>query len=240
MIYIQSNERNPIPHHFDCACAMYGAMDIGQDYRLTQYMEVESGKFDNLIKKSLFVGSVEFMKAVFNRVGLTDVRLPENSNRQHTIQKLGDVKKAVKEGQEMFIKPIDIKLFTGFVINQMQYPSISNLPDDTLVMTYEQFNSKILSEWRCYVYYNKVVDIRNYSGDMYETPMKEYLDYIVNKNKGNFPSVYTIDVGILEWQKEHVVIEYNDMWAIGNYGIPNDLYVRMLRERYFEIMKTIK
>jgi len=28
------------------------------------------------------------------------------------------------------------------------------------------------------------------------------------------------------------------MWAIGNYGIPNDLYVRILKERYFDIMRN--
>lgn len=238
MIYIQSDERKPIPHHFDCACAMYGAMDIGQDYRLTQYMEVESGKFDNIIKKSLFVGSVEFMKAVFNRVGKQNVRLPENSNRDYVIKKLGEVKKSARGGEKMFIKPIDIKLFTGFVIDEMVHTSIADLSDDTEVMVYEPFNSEILSEWRCYVHFDKVVDIRNYSGDIYETPMKEYLDYIVGNNKGKFPNTYVIDVGILEWQKEHVVIEYNDMWGIGNYGIPNDLYVRMLKERYFDIMRN--
>lgn len=238
MIYIQSNERLPIPHHFDCACAMYGAMDLNQDYRLTKYMEVESGKFDNLIKTSLFVGSVEFMKAVFNRVGKTNIRLPENSNRPFDVTTLGVVKSRSKSGEKLFIKPFDIKLFTGFVIDQMQYTSISNLPDETEVMVYEPFNSKILSEWRCYVYYDKVVDMRNYSGDIYQTPMKEYLDYIIGKNKGIFPNTYVIDVGILEWQKEHVVIEYNDMWAIGNYGVPNDLYIRMLKERYFGIMRN--
>lgn len=238
MIYIQSDERKPIPHHFDCACAMYGTMDLALDYRLTTFNEVESGKFDNLIKKSLFVGSVEFMKEVFNRVGKTNVRLPENSNRTYTTQKLGDVKKAAKQGEKLFIKPFDIKLFTGFVIDEMEYTSIGNIPDETEVMVYEPFNSPILSEWRCYVHFDKVVDIRNYSGDIYETPMKEYLDYIVGKNKGKFPNTYVIDVGILEWQKEHVVIEYNDMWAIGNYGVPNDLYVRMLKERYFDIMRN--
>lgn len=237
MVYIQSNE-NGLPHHFDCACAMYGAMDLGLDFKLVQYSDVESGKFDQLIKKHLFVGSVEFMKSVFNRVGKTNVRLPENSNRVHTVQRLGDVKKAAKDGQKMFIKPFDIKLFTGFVIDEMQYTSIAGIPDEIEVMVYEPFSSPIKSEWRCYVHINKVVDIRNYSGDIYETPIKDYLDYIVSKNSGNFPNTYTIDVGILEWQKEHVVIEYNDMWAIGNYGIPNDLYVRMLRERYFDIIRN--
>jgi hypothetical protein len=28
------------------------------------------------------------------------------------------------------------------------------------------------------------------------------------------------------------------MWAIGNYGIPNDLYLRLLRDRYFEIIRS--
>jgi hypothetical protein len=37
---------------------------------------------------------------------------------------------------------------------------------------------------------------------------------------------------------KNVIIEFNDMYAIGNYGVPNDLYVRMLRTRYFEIIRS--
>ena len=62
------------------------------------------------------------------------------------------------------------------------------------------------------------------------------------KLKG-FPSTFTIDMAIY---KKHpkirlkTVVEFNDMWAIGNYGISNDLYVRMLKERYFDIIKNKK
>ena len=31
-------------------------------------------------------------------------------------------------------------------------------------------------------------------------------------------------------------ISSNDMWAIGNYGIPNDIYLRVLKDRYFQIV----
>lgn len=237
MIYIQSNERTPIPHHFDCACAMYGAMDLGQDYRLTYYMEVESGKFDNNIKKSLFVGSVEFMKVVFNRVGLKDIRLPENSNRSYQIMSLGDIKTKAKLGEKFFIKPIDIKLFTGFVIDQMDYTSIKNIPNDTNVMVYEPFKHSIQSEWRCYIHNHNLVYIANYSGDCFVNVDISYLTNIIRLNKNTFPCAYTIDIGILS-NGDNVVIEYNDMWAIGNYGIPNNLYTRMLRDRYFQIIKT--
>jgi len=46
-------------------------------------------------------------------------------------------------------------------------------------------------------------------------------------------------VGSVEFMLENgevVVIEYNDMWAIGNYGIDNSTYFHLLRKRYFEII----
>jgi hypothetical protein len=55
---------------------------------------------------------------------------------------------------------------------------------------------------------------------------------------------YTIDVGILSSipfgssERENVIIEFNDMWAIGNYGMENKRYLRMLVDRYFEIIKS--
>ena len=69
MIYIQSNKEKTLPHHFDCACALYGALDSAMDYRLTTFEEVAAGKFNALIKNNLFVGSVEFMREVFKNVG---------------------------------------------------------------------------------------------------------------------------------------------------------------------------
>ena len=234
MIYLQKDKYKDIPHHFDVACAMYGAMDLGLEYRLIRYEDIAA----NLITpNNLFVGSVEFMKAVFNRIGLNDVRLPENSNREYKVERLDVVKQMAKDGVKMFIKPFDIKLFTGFVIDKMQYTSISNIPDDTLVMVYKPFEYPIESEWRCYIHNNKVEYISNYSGDFYVSIDSPYLDNVINQNKGKFPVAYTIDIGVLS-NGENVVIEYNDMWAIGNYGVPNDVYVRMLRDRYFEIIKN--
>ena len=44
MIYIQKRDNEGIPHHFDCACAMYGAIDLGLDYTLVSFEEVKNGK----------------------------------------------------------------------------------------------------------------------------------------------------------------------------------------------------
>lgn len=135
MIYIQSNNERTRPHHFDVACAMFGAIETGQDYRLTTFEEVQSGKFNLLIKNNLFIGSVEFMKEVFSKVGKEDVRVSKNSNRECQVMTLGEAKNLAKS-KNIFIKPFDIKLFTGFVLDQMIHTSISNIPDDIMVMVY--------------------------------------------------------------------------------------------------------
>ncbi len=235
MIYIQSNTEKTLPHHFDCACALYGAIDSNINYKLITYTDLITGKFDNLIKTNLFVGSVEFMREVFNRIGLIDVRLPLNSNRQFEILTLEEAHNKVKTGSTIFIKPLEIKLFTGLILDGIEYSCLKGLPNDTKVLCYEPFKSKIESEWRIYVYNHKVVDSRNYSGDCFVNPNYRYITNVVNTNKVIFPSTYTIDVGIL-FSEENVVIEYNDMWAIGNYGMPNDLYLSLLKSRYFEII----
>lgn len=247
MIYIQSNKERTLPHHFDAACAMYGAMDSALDYRLTPFEEVVSGKLDGLIRKNVFVGSVEFMREVFKRVGLNDVRLPMNSNRPCEIITLGEAHKRVAGGEKLFIKPVEIKLFTGLVLDGCIYSCLKNLPDDTKVMAYEPFKYPVVSEWRLYVHNGKIVDSRNYSGDFTLHPSYAYANSVIRElapvnpdapSKFKFPCAYTIDIGILKPHEENVVVELNDLWAIGNYGMPNDLYLRLLTDRYFEIMKT--
>jgi hypothetical protein len=235
MIYIQSNDERTLAHHFDCSCALYGAIENGLNYRLTTFDEVQSGKFDLLIRNNLFVGSTEFMREVFKRVGLNDVRVPRNSNRIHRVDTLGEIKKSAQLGNKHFIKPMDIKLFTGFVIDQMQYTSIQGLPDDTPVMVYDVFEEPLDSEWRVYINNHRMADSRNYSGDFTIQPNYDYVQSIIEENKKDFPASYTMDIGILS-TGENVVVEFNDMWAIGNYGIDNTLYLRLLKSRYFEVM----
>lgn len=248
MIHIQSDRDRTRPHHFDASCAMWGAIESGLDYRLTSFEEVQSGKFDAHIRANLFVGSVEFMREVFKRIGLSDVRLPANSDRPHETITLGEAKKRVATGEKIFIKPFEIKLFTGFVLDQCKYTCLNNIPDDTKIMAYKPFETKILSEWRIYIHNHKIIDARNYAGDFKVTPFYYWIENRIFDNKETFPISYTIDVGILDYHPEkkiylimserNVIVEYNSGYgAIGNYGMPNDMYLQFLTDGYFEIVK---
>lgn len=232
MIYLQSDINKKIPYNFEVACALYGAKDLNRQYKFVTYEEVISGKVDHLIKGNLFVGTVEFMNSVFSRIGLTNVKLPKNSNRKSEIKKLGEVKDKIN----IFIKPLKLKLFTGFVLDGCKWSILDDIPDDTEVLVYEAFKSKIITEWRVYIDRGKIIDSHCYSGDFKVVPDYNFVEDIILENKAlNFPSTYIIDVGVLE-SSENVIIEYNDAWAIGNYGLNNIDYLRMLGNRYFDIV----
>lgn len=233
MIYLQKNPDENIPSLFDTACAMYGAIDEGLSYKLITYDDVKNGKYDLLIRKNLFVGSVEFMQMVFSRVGLEDVRLPMNSNRKSITMKLNEAKSLIN----VFIKPKHIKLFTGLVLDGCSYPILNTFDGETEVLVYDVIHPNIVSEWRVYVNKNKILDSHFYSGELTIHPDYTYVLDVINKNKEyDFPDTYVIDIGIL-LDNKNIVIEYNDMWAIGNYGMPNYLYLMCLKERYFQIVK---
>jgi hypothetical protein len=247
MIYIQSNSERTLPHHFDAACALYGAMDTAQDYRLTTFEEVESGKYDKLIPLNLFVGSVEFMREVFKRVGKTPQPII-NSDRKHWVASLDDVRQFVENGDTWFIKPFQQKLFSGLVVDKYSISSLKEFSDDLQVMVYDVL-PKIVSEWRVYVLNNKIEDIRNYGGNFMVFPDIDFIKYKIKNHYQDLPFTYVMDVGVClnddpysttpnSDKTKNVIIEFNDMYAIGNYGVPNDLYVRMLRTRYFEIIRS--
>jgi hypothetical protein len=242
MVYIQSDSERKLPHHFDAACAMYGAIESCLNYRLTSFEEVQSGKFDNLIRSSHFVGSVEFMREVFTRVNKIPQPILNNDSQYHTFT-LEELRDRVLDGNEKwFVKPFQQKLFSGLVVDKYSISSLREFPDDLNVMVYNVVDG-IKSEWRIYVMNNKIQDSRNYSGDFKISPDYETVENKIKCLKDQLPSVYTMDVGVYEdiyssIRQRTFIVEFNDMYAIGNYGVENTLYLRMLKERYFEIIKN--
>jgi len=254
MIYIQSNDAQTLPHHGDAASALYGAMDLGLDYKLISYNNIKwddnvefygGGKGpefkinSQILKTNIFIGSTEFMQAVWKVAG-KNPKLPMNSNREHVDLTLEQVRKDIEKGIVWFVKPYQNKLFSGLVVDKYSISSLREFKDDLHVMGYKPL-PPILAEWRIYIHNNKIVDIKNYSGNFKLEPNWTYIESELKKQNAlhYFPCAYTMDIGKYGSLIDHwTIIEFNDFWAIGNYGIPNDLYVRMLRDRYFEIIRN--
>jgi len=53
------------------------------------------------------------------------------------------------------------------------------------------------------------------------------------------PIAYSIDVGILE-SGETILVECNDGFALGNYGVPARRYAEMHRDRWYQMVNELK
>ena len=131
----------------------------------------------------------------------------------------------------MFVKPVQTKLFDGALISKAEHLSYLRL-ENCDVLVCEPID--IVSEHRVYVHNGKAVYSCNYSGDFRISPDFNYVDKLIEAYNDQ-PIAYTVDVAILK-DGSMTVIEFNDFWSIGSYGLYCLNYAQMLLDRYCEIV----
>jgi hypothetical protein len=153
-----------------------------------------------------------------------------------------------------FIKPVQTKLFTGFVYDKSkdyseevtgsflheEYALFNALPKDTLVYCSEIID--IESEWRFYIQGGKISGIARYDDSEIEnvpTPPMELIKSMVDAFVGA-PVCYTIDIA-MKPDGEVVLMECNDAWAIGLYDkcMTSAEYYDFLKSRWSQILSQL-
>lgn len=193
-----------------------------------------------LSKSDIFVGSVDFMKAVFNKIG---VFIPKPINIPKELSKFAgrEISEGILENLKFpcFIKPLEeLKLFTGFVIKSTKdlnllYPEIKS---DTKLLISEIVNFE--SEYRCFVYKGEWIDMKCYFGDFRKFPNVDIIQSAIN-SYSNSPIAYAIDFGVTD-KGETKLIEVNDFYSCGTYGFFGETYIMMIRDRFREIVNKNK
>jgi ATP-grasp domain, R2K clade family 3 len=136
----------------------------------------------------------------------------------------------------IFIKPKDeTKKFTGKVVQE--YRDFIGLVDNnhpTIIWCSEI--THFITEWRCYVRYGKILDIRQYKG-----AWDSKIDVSVVKNAINdfitAPSAYALDFGIDE-NGSMKLVEVNDGYSLGSYGMNSINYAKILSARWAQMTNT--
>jgi len=135
----------------------------------------------------------------------------------------------------IFIKPHDqLKLFPSGVIkheSSKRNGVIPQIPLDTLVEVCDFMDMQ--SEYRVFVRRGKIVGIKHYQGDFKMFPNTILMDKIISEY-GSAPIGYTIDFAITD-NFDTVLVECNDGWSIGPYGLEPDEYIKLLIDRWIEI-----
>lgn len=240
-IYIQSFNRFPIS---DWALSAYmGWKNTGVDIIFFEDIEeVPASKWH------IVVADIESTNKYFERLGLPpkmSLNIPECLEKytgrkiRHSI--MGEVRHAASiepdKNFPIFIKPDGkSKEFIGGVIKDKSLLDFhfKHILDETPVLLSEVVN--FVTEYRAYICQGEVLGLYWYSGDFFKFPDVEIIKRAVPDYK-DAPAGYSMDFGVLD-DGRTVLVECNDGWSLGNYGLEPSKYCRLLSRRWIELMKS--
>lgn len=197
--------------------------------------------------QTLVVGDNPTMMNVFKRLGINWMNdsYPESLRKylkrsvwESSIRKLV-MESHHKDVSNVFVKPKSkAKLFTGFVINSsLDLFRLDGIAKDTDLYCSSVVNW--LSEYRVFVIKSKIVGIKHYDGDeRLKLNIEVVESAITDFEKSNQRTdAYGIDFGILD-DGTTALIEWNDGFALGSYGLEKEIYTELILARWEEILKT--
>jgi hypothetical protein len=133
----------------------------------------------------------------------------------------------------VFIKPYEeSKTFTGVLVTASRHVlRTAGLPSETKVWASSPV--RFVSEYRCFVQRGEVVGCRFYKGDTLVFPDAGVIRAMVAA-WATSPAAYCLDVGVLD-DGRTALVEVNDGYAAGDYGLDSLIYARWLEARWCEL-----
>jgi hypothetical protein len=221
----------------DCAIAYCGLEELDADVTIKNNWLVLSDK--NFRYYTVCIGGVTSCRSALYKMGVKDYDIPcypkelkVFMNREVEEIYLKDLLKNINKSKPRFIKPVKPKRFSAFATpNKKALDALYPVDPDESVYSVEVV--KFCSEWRAYIKNGEIVKICNYSGNPLVFPNIYIIKTMISAWKG--PCCYAIDVGVIGGETR--LVEVNDFYSIGNYGLEPTEYVEMLILRWGELTK---
>jgi len=139
----------------------------------------------------------------------------------------------------VFVKPRDsAKKFTGCVLNSLS---------DRYLLKGASLHTPVwcaetvhwLSEYRVFVVNSRIAGIRHYWGDEQISIHLPEVEEAIGRLEASPERTngYGIDFGVLQ-NGETALIEWNDGYSLGSYGLEDELYTELIIARWEEMMLT--
>lgn len=142
--------------------------------------------------------------------------------------------------EHWFIKPKDDhKLFPGKIWDGSKTTRLllGHVGNDIKLWCSKVIDIK--SEYRVFVCDNEILDCHKYKGDWSLAPNQKIVENMVQEMKPIAHRAYCLDVGI-DSSEQTILIEVNDGYAFGAYGLRPELYMKMISTRWEEFCESIK
>ncbi len=135
----------------------------------------------------------------------------------------------------VFVKPIRRKSFKGRVIRSAtDLIGCGATNGDQEIYVSEILN--FVSEYRVFVRYGEILDVRHYTGDWSIFPDAETIANCVKEYKEGI-NTYAIDFGVTDKGTTNL-IEVNVSGVIGSYGLDPNMYAKFMSARWSELTET--
>lgn len=193
--------------------------------------------------EDICIGSVDATMKFFNLCG---VRVPKyigypDSLKEFLGRDIIDMAfSELGDNYPYFIKPYeDVKLFTGDVLESGKDKDFLRIFYDITenLRVYKSEYISFISEYRVFVSRGEIRGIKHYRGDFTKFININIVDKMVSVYNDGCPSAYTLDVGLTS-DGRTLLVEVNDMWAIGSYGLDGKTYALLCERRMKEILKN--
>lgn len=135
----------------------------------------------------------------------------------------------------IFIKSVDQKVLTGKVITSTKDLVGLSFQDNDI----DIYRSPVVdfkSEYRVFVRYGQILDVKHYWGNSLVFPDSKVIQRAIG-DYTSAPDAYGIDFGVTSDGKT-LLIEVNDAWALGCYGLESHLYAKFLLTRWAQLTNT--
>lgn len=261
-IYIQKQGGN---YQFDgCYAAHEGAEHRGMKVIFfDDIMEVPARRYKSYTSDGnlMVVACVEDTVKYFERLGIPE---PQAINVPQFLIDKGYIKRKLsymtlnefmeyEPNMPMFVKPLyKVKAFpSGVNTKRNMLPALLNdYKGDWNIPVLVSEVVNMISEYRVYVSKKRgIIGMKHYQGDEFVFPDVKTLRNIVGEllMRDDLPASFSADFAIIRNETYHdrswyglhhtELIEVQDAWAIGAYGLDGDKYLSFLMERWAELTK---
>lgn len=140
-------------------------------------------------------------------------------------------------GEPVFIKPRGVaKRFTGRVVAQpVDLRALPVSSSATPVWCSDVI--EIVSEHRVFIRHGEILGIQHYDGDPGKAPALAGVQAVVDEVCERLPAGCAVDVGVVADDRV-ILIEANDGFSLGRYGLDADSYVDVLHARWMELVRA--
>lgn len=232
--YIQTNAQGQY-YNVNAFQAAIGFEHLG--FEIIPYHQLENIQESD--PEAVFVGGVGMIRKRLAQLGIqheAELEYPPELtgflNRKVWSANLQDL--ICTQTTDLFVKPKQTKLFPGKLIRNFRDYIGLNFEETVPVWCSEIV--AVVTEWRCFVRYGSLLDVRYYKG-CWDSRLDLTVVEAAIEAFTEQPAAYCLDFGV-DATGNYYLIEANDGHSLGSYGMGAVSYAKFLSARWAELTQT--